>query len=89
MKTSTLIGYFSRRSKSREAFKKLRRKAISCAAWVEKNRKGPTGEERRLSAIPFTREELKEHAVRLAALHRLDPKPLRDTHLLQRIDDGR
>ena len=38
-----------------------------------------------VSQIPFTIEQLQEHAERLAASHEIDPSPLRDTKLLKRL----
>ena len=51
-------------------------------------RESPIGEEWSPGA-PLTPAQIQEHAQRLATDHQVDPKPLRDTELLKRLERGR
>ncbi|MFA5812133.1 MAG: glycosyl transferase, partial [bacterium] len=53
------------------------------------HREGPVGENVSPGGTPFNPAQFQEHAERLATEHQVDPKPLRDTELLGRLDEGR
>ncbi|MFH0799421.1 MAG: glycosyl transferase, partial [Pseudomonadota bacterium] len=52
-------------------------------------REGPVEEEASHSGTPFSPAQLQAHAERLAMEHRVDPKPLRNTLLLKRLERDR
>ncbi|MFH0799880.1 MAG: glucoamylase family protein [Pseudomonadota bacterium] len=53
------------------------------------HRENPVKENANHIGTPFNPAQLQEHAGRLAAEHQADPKPLRDTLLLKRLERGR
>ncbi len=52
-------------------------------------REGPAYDLASHAGTPFGPAQLQEHAERLAMEHRIDEEPLRDTRLLQRVEQGR
>jgi cyclic beta-1,2-glucan synthetase len=52
------------------------------------HREGPVRENVSPGGTPFNPAQFQEHAERLAAEHQVSPKPLRDTLLLKRLDEG-
>ena len=53
------------------------------------HREGPVGENESPVGTPFNSAQLQEHAERLATEHQIDPKPLRNTLLLKRLERRR